>query len=155
MIRKATISNETPGKLLQKSHKATVVIVRFLYGEAVRSLSRTREVMELMQERIRRMKVPLCKVEEIPEDGTKTVEFFGREVLVMKVSGIPKAIANVCMHLGGPLQREGDKLTCSWHGAEYACVDGRRIKGPARKDSQLMFLPTRIEDGTLTYVYGE
>ena len=111
--------------------------------------------MELIQERIRRVKVPLCKVEEIPEDGTKTVEFFGREVLVMKVSGIPKAIANVCMHLGGPLQREGDKLTCSWHGAEYACIDGRRIKGPARKDSQLMFLPTRIEDGTLTYVYGE
>ena len=130
-------------------------MVRFLYGEAVPSLWSSREVMALIQERIRQVKVPLCKVEEIPEDGTKTVEFFGREVLVMKVSGIPKAIANVCMHLGGPLQRDGDKLTCSWHGAEYACVDGRRIKGPARKDSQLMFLPTRIEDGTLTYVYGE
>jgi nitrite reductase/ring-hydroxylating ferredoxin subunit len=111
--------------------------------------------MTLDHERMCRMKVPLCQVEEIPEDGTKTVQFFGREVIVLKVSGLPKAIANVCMHLGGPLKREDDKLICSWHGAEFACVDGRRLKGPARKESQLMFLPTRVEDGTLTYVYGE
>ena len=54
------------------------------------------------------MKVPLCRIDEIPDEGTKTVGFFGREVLVLKVDGAPKAIANVCMHLGGPLQREGD-----------------------------------------------
>ena len=133
--------NNRDGSLLTQRNSAILLV--------------SREVMGLNQERMRQVKVPLCKVEEIPEDGTKTVEFFGREVLVMKVGGIPKAIANVCMHLGGPLQRDNDKLICSWHGAEYACVDGRRLKGPARKDSQLMFLPTRIEDGTLKYVYGE
>ena len=46
------------------------------------------------------MKVPLCKVQEIPEEGAKTVDFFGREVLILKVEGRPKAMLNVCMHLG-------------------------------------------------------
>jgi len=27
------------------------------------------------------MKVALCKIDEIPDDGSKTVDFFGREVL--------------------------------------------------------------------------
>lgn len=101
------------------------------------------------------MKVPLCRVDEIPADGTKTVDFFGREVLVMNVEGKPKAIMNVCMHLGGPLERDGDTLVCPWHGAAFSCTDGRRLVGPARADARLMTLPTRVEEGVLTYVYGE
>jgi nitrite reductase/ring-hydroxylating ferredoxin subunit len=101
------------------------------------------------------MKVPLCKLEEIPDEGAKTVDFFGREVLVLKVEGKPRAIVNTCMHLGGPLKREGNSLVCAWHGAEFSCQDGRRIKGPARAEARLMFLPTRVENDTLTYVYGE
>lgn len=101
------------------------------------------------------MKVPLCKVEEIPEEGTKTVDFFGREVLALRVDGKPKAILNICMHLGGPMKREGNKLVCQWHGAEFGCDQGNCLKGPAQPDSQLITLPTHIEDGTLTYVYGE
>ena len=101
------------------------------------------------------MKVPLCPVNEIPEEGAKAVDFFGRSVLVYKVNGRPRAIANVCLHLGGPLQCEGDKFVCPWHGAEYARVDGRRLSGPARQDARLMVLPTRVEDDVLNYVYGE
>jgi len=101
------------------------------------------------------MKVPLCQVDEIPEAGTKTVDFFGREALVLRVNGTPKAIMSTCLHLGGPLRQEGDRLVCAWHGAEFALDDGRRLKGPARADARLMVLPTRVEDGVLTYVYGE
>jgi nitrite reductase/ring-hydroxylating ferredoxin subunit len=101
------------------------------------------------------MKVPLCKLEEIPEEGTKTVDFFGREVLVFKTEGQPKAILNVCMHLGGPMKREDSRLICQWHGAEFDCDRGQRLKGPARPDSRLIILPTRVEDEVLTYVYGE
>jgi nitrite reductase/ring-hydroxylating ferredoxin subunit len=101
------------------------------------------------------MKVALIKVDEIPDGGVKTIDFFGREVLVLKSDGKPKAIMNTCMHLGGPLGCQDGKLVCAWHGAEFAIGDGRRLKGPARPDSRLMFLPTRIEDGVLTYVYGE
>lgn len=56
------------------------------------------------------MKVPLCRLEDIPEEGTMTVDFFGREVLILKVEGKPKAVLNICMHLGGPMKREGDRL---------------------------------------------
>jgi nitrite reductase/ring-hydroxylating ferredoxin subunit len=83
------------------------------------------------------------------------VDFFGRDVLVLKVDGAPKAIMNVCMHLGGPLRRECDRLVCEWHTAEFDVHDGRRLKGPARSDTRLLVLPTRIENGMLTYVYGE
>jgi nitrite reductase/ring-hydroxylating ferredoxin subunit len=101
------------------------------------------------------MKVTLCRVDEIPAEGIKAVDFFGRQVLVYRVDGTPKAVANVCLHLGGPLQQEGEKFVCAWHGAEFSCEDGRRLKGPARAAAQLMFLPTRIEEDELLYVYGE
>ena len=101
------------------------------------------------------MKVALCNVDEIPTEGTKTVAFFGREVLVFIAEGKPRAVMNTCMHLGGPLTREGDTFTCAWHGAQFCACDGRRTKGPARADARLMFLPTRVEDGALHYVYGE
>jgi nitrite reductase/ring-hydroxylating ferredoxin subunit len=101
------------------------------------------------------MKVPLCKVEEIPQTGTKSVDFFGREVLVYQASGHPRAILNVCMHFGGPLKLEDDRLVCAWHAAEFQAQDGRCVHGPAAPDSRLITLPTRIENGVLTYVYGE
>ncbi|HLV98329.1 MAG TPA: Rieske 2Fe-2S domain-containing protein [Ktedonobacterales bacterium] len=101
------------------------------------------------------MKVPLCNVDEIPEEGAKAIDFFGREALVVKVNGTPKAIMSTCLHLGGPLHCEENKLVCAWHGAEFALDDGRRLKGPVRADARLMVLPTRIEDGVLSYVWGE
>ncbi|MFZ5876438.1 MAG: Rieske (2Fe-2S) protein [Nitrospirota bacterium] len=101
------------------------------------------------------MKTPLCKVEEIPNEGIKTVDFFGREALILNINGEPKAILNYCTHLGGPMKRENDKLVCAWHAAEFDCAKGACLKGPARRDSRLIMLPTRVEDGALTYVYGE
>ncbi|NIR49138.1 Rieske (2Fe-2S) protein [candidate division KSB1 bacterium] len=101
------------------------------------------------------MKVPLCKLDEIPETGTKKIDFLGREALVFKVDGEPKAILNICMHLGGPMKLENCTLVCEWHGAEFDCWDGKRLKGPARRDSQLITLPTQVEDGTLKYVFGD
>ncbi|MEW6683364.1 MAG: Rieske (2Fe-2S) protein [Nitrospirota bacterium] len=101
------------------------------------------------------MKVPLCRVDEIPEGKTKTVDFFGRQIVALKVEGQPKAILNICMHLGGPMRREGERLICEWHGAEFDCAQGKCLKGPASRESQLITLPTRVENGMLTYVYGE
>jgi nitrite reductase/ring-hydroxylating ferredoxin subunit len=101
------------------------------------------------------MKVSLCKVEEIPDEGVKTVDFFGRETLVLKINGESKAILNYCMHLGGLMKRERDRLVCIWHGAEFDCAKGGCLKGPPRPDSQLIVLQTRVEQGVLTSVYGE
>jgi nitrite reductase/ring-hydroxylating ferredoxin subunit len=100
------------------------------------------------------MRQPLVAVADIPDDGTITVTFFGREVLVFAVDGQPRAAATVCSHLGGPLVRRGDRFVCGWHGAEFDVGSGRRVCGPARSGSRLMFLPTAVIDGMLTYVWG-
>jgi nitrite reductase/ring-hydroxylating ferredoxin subunit len=101
------------------------------------------------------MKHPLIKVDEIPAQGTVVVPFFGREVHVYQVNGQPKAVANTCLHFGGPLECRDGKFICPWHGAEYDMQDGRRLKAPARTDARLMVLSTRVEDGVLNYVWGE
>jgi nitrite reductase/ring-hydroxylating ferredoxin subunit len=101
------------------------------------------------------VKHPLIRVDEIPDDGAVSVEFFGREVFVRKVEGRPKAFVNVCLHLGGQLQLQRDRFVCTWHGAEFDARTGKNLAGPAPSDSRLMTLPTREEDGVLTYVYGE
>jgi len=101
------------------------------------------------------MKVELCKVAEIPETGSKIVPFFGREVHVYKVDGRPRAVANVCLHFGGPLECQDGKFVCPWHGAEFSMADGQRLKAPAPPKARLMFLSTQVEDGVLNYVWGE
>ena len=101
------------------------------------------------------MKVTLCKLDEIPESGSKVVAFFGREVHVYKVNGAPKAALGICMHFGGQLTCQDGKFVCQWHHAEFAMQDGHRMSGPAPSDSKLMFLSTRVEDGALNYVWGE
>lgn len=102
------------------------------------------------------MKHPLSKIEEIPDKGSKIVDFFGRTVHVYRRSGKPVAVANTCMHFGGPLDYHQDegKFVCQWHSAEFG-TDGQCLKGPAPSASKLMFLSTRIEEGTLYYVWGE
>ena len=101
------------------------------------------------------MRSALIPVTEIPAEGAVTVDLLGREVLVMLLNGKPRAFANVCMHHGGPLTLDGETLTCQWHGAQYEARTGRVISGPPRPDARLIMLPTRIEDGVLTYVYDE
>jgi nitrite reductase/ring-hydroxylating ferredoxin subunit len=101
------------------------------------------------------MRVPLARIEDIPEEGVKKADFFGREVLLTRQGGRPRAIMNVCMHLGGPLEPTGcDRLVCAWHHAAWNLSDGSKLEGPGRADARLMTLPTRIIDGVLHYVYG-
>ena len=101
------------------------------------------------------MKYPLCKINEIPSEGTKLIPFFGREVHVYKANGMPKAAVSICTHFGGQLDYKEGKFVCQWHGAEFALEDGRRVKAPAPSDSKLMFLSTRLEEDVLYYVWGE
>jgi nitrite reductase/ring-hydroxylating ferredoxin subunit len=101
------------------------------------------------------MRHPLIALVDIPADEAVTVDFFGREVLVYRVNGAPRASANVCPHLGGPLEHCGDEFRCTWHNATFDLGSGSRRSGPARNGSALMHLPTRVIDGVLTYVWAE
>jgi nitrite reductase/ring-hydroxylating ferredoxin subunit len=101
------------------------------------------------------MREPLIQINDIPPVGTVTVDLMGREVLVMLLNGKPRAYLNVCMHHGGPLSLEGDTFVCDWHSSRFDARTGRALSGPVRPDARLIMLPTRVEDGVLTYVYEE
>lgn len=101
------------------------------------------------------MKHPLRLDSDVPAEGTRLVPFCGREAHVWRAQGRIRAAANVNLHLGGPLDCKDGALTCPWHGARSSLEDGRRIDDPAPADASLMFLPIRIEDGEVRYVWGE
>lgn len=101
------------------------------------------------------MRQELCKLADIPETGSIIVPFFGRELHVYRSAGRFRAAANVCMHFGGPLECRDGHLVCAWHNASFDMETGARTAGPAPKESRLMFLSTRAEDGALYYVWGE
>ncbi len=68
-------------------------------------------------------------------DAMRRVELDGTAVLLARAqSGQLCAIANTCSHLGGPLDegsREGDVVTCPWHGSRFDLCSGRVLEGPA------------------------
>ena len=101
------------------------------------------------------MRHRLCAESDVPATGTIVVPFFGREVHVYRSGGRIRVAANVCMHFGGPLECKDNALVCPWHGATYDLESGRATSGPARKDAQLMFLSSRVENGEVNYVWGE
>jgi nitrite reductase/ring-hydroxylating ferredoxin subunit len=67
----------------------------------------------------------------------------------------PRAFINVCMHHRGPLVLDDDLFTCQWHGTQYDARTGHALSGPVRPDARLIMLPTRVEEGTLVYVYDD
>jgi nitrite reductase/ring-hydroxylating ferredoxin subunit len=98
----------------------------------------------------------LCKVADVPDEGSIVVPFFGREVHVYRIDDQRlRAAANVCLHFGGPLECRDGRLVCPWHNASFDMSTGGRIAGPAPIDSKLMFLSTRVEGDGLVYVWGE
>ena len=102
------------------------------------------------------MKVDLCPVTEIPAEGTRLVDFFGRQVHVLRgAGGNPAAYMDVCLHLGGPLVFSEGRFVCQWHNAAYDGESGKSVSGPAPEGARLLRLPTKVEDGVLKYVYGE
>lgn len=72
-------------------------------------------------------------------------ELGGEELRQVDVDGVPVllarshagqvcALADTCTHLGGPLaegSRDGDIVTCPWHGSQFDLCTGAVIQGPA------------------------
>lgn len=102
------------------------------------------------------MKQLICKTTDVPPEGqAAVVPFFGREVQVWRTGDRIRAAANVCLHMGGPLECKDGAFVCQWHGARFDMTDGRHIDGPAPANSRLMILPTTIDGDDLVYVWGE
>ena len=101
------------------------------------------------------MQHELRKIAKVPDKGSRIVPFFGREVYVYRIANQVRAVANVCLHFGGPLECKDGRFVCSWHNASFDMSTGGRIDGPAPRDSKLMSLSTRVIGDALAYVLGD
>ncbi len=57
-------------------------------------------------------------------------------------------IEAACTHRGGPLaegEREGDVVTCPWHGSRFDLCSGEAVRGPASVPQQRF--EVRVRDG--------
>ncbi len=90
-------------------------------------------------------------IEESALEGgaRRTADVDGVAVVVSRSeSGEVCAIANACTHAGGPLadgSREGDVVTCPWHGSEFDLCSGEVLRGPATEPQQRY--EARVSDG--------
>jgi nitrite reductase/ring-hydroxylating ferredoxin subunit/uncharacterized membrane protein len=79
--------------------------------------------------------VPVLDEAELQGDELRSVEVDGVPVLLARSqSGELCALASTCTHLGGPLaegSREGDTVTCPWHGSRFDLRTGGVVEGPA------------------------
>jgi nitrite reductase/ring-hydroxylating ferredoxin subunit len=73
--------------------------------------------------------------DELTGEEMRRVEVDGEPALVTRAgSGRICAIAATCTHLGGPLdegERDGDVVTCPWHGSQFDVCTGEVLGGPA------------------------
>ena len=79
---------------------------------------------------------PVCDESELNGGKLVGVELEGESVVVSRSeeSGEVCAIAATCSHLGGPLdegKRDGDTVTCPWHGSRFDLCSGEVRGGPA------------------------
>jgi nitrite reductase/ring-hydroxylating ferredoxin subunit len=79
---------------------------------------------------------PVCEESELAGGKLVGVELEGEAVVVSRSeeSGEVCAIAATCSHLGGPLdegERDGDTVTCPWHGSRFDLCTGDVRGGPA------------------------
>jgi nitrite reductase/ring-hydroxylating ferredoxin subunit len=72
---------------------------------------------------------------ELSDQEVRKVDVDGVPVLLARGrSGNVCALADTCTHLGGPLSegsRDGDTITCPWHGSRFDLCTGAVLNGPA------------------------
>jgi nitrite reductase/ring-hydroxylating ferredoxin subunit len=86
---------------------------------------------------------------ELQGGAMRMVEVDGIPVVLSRSeSGDVCAIANSCTHRGGPLnegERDGDVVSCPWHGSRFDLCSGEVLQGPAREPQQRF--EARVRDG--------
>lgn len=72
--------------------------------------------------------------ENIPGGSGQVTEVHGHSIAIFTVDGTFFARDNTCAHRGGPLgeeEREGEVVTCPWHGWEYNVRTGISLTTPS------------------------
>jgi NADPH-dependent 2,4-dienoyl-CoA reductase/sulfur reductase-like enzyme/nitrite reductase/ring-hydroxylating ferredoxin subunit len=90
----------------------------------------------------------VANLDELPERKPHPVDIEGTPILLYREGVSVSAIGATCPHAGAPLAegiRDGHRLICPWHKAEFCLRTGRHLVPPAVDD--LPHYETRIEDG--------
>jgi nitrite reductase/ring-hydroxylating ferredoxin subunit len=93
----------------------------------------------------------VLKEGELEAGAMRAVDVDGIHVLVSRSGdGRVCAIANACTHRGGPLnegERNGNVVTCPWHGSQFDLCSGEVLRGPAREPQQRF--EARLREGMI------
>jgi len=112
----------------------------------------------------------IASVEELAEDGSRVIEEIeGQEIAVFHIDGEYYALANYCVHQGGPVceggltgrtgvgedgweltfEDEGKIITCPWHHWQFDVTTGKDI---ACNRYTIPTYDVRVEDGEVYVV---
>ena len=111
----------------------------------------------------------ICSTDELAEGERLLKQVRGREIAVFHTRGEYVAVANYCVHAGGPVcegrlsgtvsadsdrwdwewEREDEILTCPWHGWEFDVFTGEFLSDDRYR---LVTYDVEIEDGDLFVV---
>jgi nitrite reductase/ring-hydroxylating ferredoxin subunit len=110
----------------------------------------------------------ICATDDLDPGERLIVDTGGRELAVFNVDGEFVAVANYCVHAGGPVcegtlsgmvtaspdeweygwDREGEILACPWHGWEFDLLSGEHLSDP---NYRLLTYDVTVSDG-IVYV---
>jgi nitrite reductase/ring-hydroxylating ferredoxin subunit/uncharacterized membrane protein len=92
--------------------------------------------------------VDVAPADDLSEGGHTVVKAGEVEVLLVKMDGEIRALANRCSHAGWPLapgKFEGGCVTCPMHGSTFSLRDGSVVKAPAASPQPMY--QVRVHDG--------
>jgi 3-phenylpropionate/trans-cinnamate dioxygenase ferredoxin subunit len=95
-------------------------------------------------------RVPVARLEEIPEGTMLMVQVDGTNILLVNLGGVIRATQGVCSHEYFELDRgflTGDTLTCALHLSRFDLETGEALDPPA--ELPLAIYPTFVEDGQI------
>jgi nitrite reductase/ring-hydroxylating ferredoxin subunit/uncharacterized membrane protein len=93
---------------------------------------------------------PVLADDELGEGEARLVNAAGNDVMVYRSNATLCALADHCMHAGGPLHEgsiEGGRVTCPWHASTFNLADGSLVRGPATAPQPSY--EARVQDGKI------
>jgi nitrite reductase/ring-hydroxylating ferredoxin subunit len=79
--------------------------------------------------------IKVCKISELPNGQSKSVQANGKEIAVFNIKEKYYAIDNLCIHAGAPLtdgsvDEEKCQVVCGWHAWGYDLATGKCVTHP-------------------------